>query len=276
MEHDLPDELINSTELGLTNGGDASQLHTSLGGAGGGQDAAAKHKQLSELLRAGLPPQQGCPTPNSTAAGASMGMMGAVNVPPGGPQGMGPQAQQQQQAGLMQQVGIVGGVAGLNRAAAMMGSQKGNTGPQQQQSLMGGQVMNGSPRMGYPGNAGMGSNGNLLAETLQQQGGQQMGPGGQVVMRSQQPGALNKVSAFYERRTSHYLFQFFLTIKHFSVSSLIYFNSASFMKDQNFFSLSQFCIKIQRTIQKGIIISQCYNSCHAYLGVAQCQIMPTY
>lgn len=195
LEHDLPDELISSPDLGLPNGGDVNQLHTSLGGLGGGiglggQDAAAKHKQLSELLRAGAPAQQGGPTSNSTAPGASMGMMGGIGVSPGGPQGM---PQGQQQPGLMQQVGMVGGVAALNRAAAMMGAQKGNTG--QQQGLMGGQVMNGSPRMGYPGSAGMGNNSNLLAETLQQQqGGQQMGPGGQAGMRPQQPGALNKVS----------------------------------------------------------------------------------
>lgn len=193
LEHDLPDELISSSDLGLTNGGNASQLHTSLGGIGGGQDAAAKHKQLSELLRAGAPAQQGGPPSNSTAAGASMGMMGGVGVSPGGPQGM-PSQGQQPQPGLMQQVGMVGGVAALNRAAAMMGAQKGNTG-QQQQGLMGGQVMNGSPRMGYPGSAGMGSNSNLLAEPLQQQqGGQQMGPGGQAGMRPQQSGSLNKVS----------------------------------------------------------------------------------
>lgn len=163
----------------------------------GGQDAAAKHKQLSELLRAGAPAQQGGPTSNSTAPGASMGMMGGVGVSPGGPQGMPPQGQQQQ-PGLMQQVGMVGGVAALNRAAAMMGAQKGTPG-QQQQGPMGVQVMNGSPRMGYPGSAGMGNSTNLLAETLQQQqqGGQQMGPGGQAGMRPQQPGALNKV------RTQH-------------------------------------------------------------------------
>uniref|UniRef100_A0A4X1W472 histone acetyltransferase n=1 Tax=Sus scrofa TaxID=9823 RepID=A0A4X1W472_PIG len=53
LEHDLPDELINSTELGLTNGGDISQLQTSLGIV---QDAASKHKQLSELLRSGSSP----------------------------------------------------------------------------------------------------------------------------------------------------------------------------------------------------------------------------
>ncbi|XP_029997672.1 histone acetyltransferase p300 isoform X5 [Sphaeramia orbicularis] len=199
LEHDLPDELISSSDLGLTNGGDASQLHTSLGGLGGGigigggQDAASKHKQLSELLRAGAPAQQGGPSPNNTGPGAAMGMLGGVNVSSSGPQGMPPQGQQQQ-PGLMQQVGMVGGVAALNRAAAMMGAQKGNAG-QQQQGLMGAQVMNGSPRMGYPGSAAMGNNSNLLAETLQQQpGGQQMGPGGQAGMRPQQPGALNKMN----------------------------------------------------------------------------------
>uniref|UniRef100_A0A3P8SWZ7 histone acetyltransferase n=1 Tax=Amphiprion percula TaxID=161767 RepID=A0A3P8SWZ7_AMPPE len=198
LEHDLPDELISSSDLGLTNGGDASQLHTSLGGVGGGigvgggQDAATKHKQLSELLRAGAPAQQGGPTSNSTPPAASVGMMGSVSVSTGGPQGMTPQGQQQ--PGLMQQVGMVGGVAAINRAAAMMGAQKGNTG-QQQQGLMGGQVVNGSPRMGYPGSAGMGNSSNLLAETLQQQqGGQQMGAGGQAGMRPQQPGALNKMN----------------------------------------------------------------------------------
>ena len=73
---------------------------------------------------------------------------------------------------------------------AMMGAQqKGNNGPQQQPGMMGGQVMNGSPRMGF-GNQGMGGGGNLLAETLQQQ--QVAGP--QAGMRGQQPGALNKVN----------------------------------------------------------------------------------
>uniref|UniRef100_A0A674BE05 histone acetyltransferase n=1 Tax=Salmo trutta TaxID=8032 RepID=A0A674BE05_SALTR len=192
LEHDLPDELINSSELGLVNGGDLSQLHTTLGGGmGGGQDAAAKHKQLSELLRAGaLPPlgQQGA----TNSPGASMGLLGSINASPG-PQSMGPQGQHPspQQASMMQQVGMVGG---LNRA--MMGAQKGN-GQQQgptPQGMMGGQVMNGSPRMGYQVNPGMGSNSNLLAETLQQQGGQQMGSGGQAGMRPQQPGALNKMN----------------------------------------------------------------------------------
>uniref|UniRef100_A0A674BF62 histone acetyltransferase n=1 Tax=Salmo trutta TaxID=8032 RepID=A0A674BF62_SALTR len=139
LEHDLPDELINSSELGLVNGGDLSQLHTTLGGGmGGGQDAAAKHKQLSELLRAGaLPPlgQQGA----TNSPGASMGLLGSINASPG-PQSMGPQGQHPspQQASMMQQVGMVGG---LNRA--MMGAQKGN-GQQQGPTPQAGQGLGGA------------------------------------------------------------------------------------------------------------------------------------
>lgn len=173
-----------------------------LGMAGaGGQDAAAKHKQLSELLRSGNPTsggqQQGGPGANQ--AGPGMGLLGNMKMSPGHP-GMGPQSQQQhmspQQSNLMQQQQMAGMVGGINRA--MMGAQKG-AGQQQQQGVgptpqqqgmgMGGQVMNGSPRMGYS-NQGMGSNSNLLAETLQQQ---QSGVAGQNALRAQQPGALNKV-----------------------------------------------------------------------------------
>uniref|UniRef100_A0A8C7D3K9 histone acetyltransferase n=1 Tax=Oncorhynchus kisutch TaxID=8019 RepID=A0A8C7D3K9_ONCKI len=191
LEHDLPDELINSSELGLVNGGDLSQLHTSLGGGmgpggGGGQDAVAKHKQLSELLRSGAPhasTQQGAV---GSTGGASMGHLGNMKVSPG-PQGMGQQqhlSSQQQASMMQQQVGMVGS---MNRG--MMGAQKGNG--QQQQSMMGGQVMNGSPRMGFL-NQGIGGNSNLLAETLQQQQ-QQQGAGGQAGLRVQQPGAMNKM-----------------------------------------------------------------------------------
>lgn len=154
-----------------------------------GQDAAAKHKQLSELLRSGAPPvaaqqQGGSPT------GTSVGLLGSIKASPG-PQSMPPQGQQHlspQQANLMQQQ-MAGMVGGMNRA--MLGPQKGSGQQQaaaQQQSMMGGQMMNGSPRMGYP-NPGMGSNSNLLAETLQQQA-----VGGQGGLRAQQPGALNKVN----------------------------------------------------------------------------------
>lgn len=167
------------------------------GGGGGGQDAVAKHKQLSELLRSGAPPtstQQGHQGAMGSPAGpTAMGQhLGNMKASPGqGPQQVMGQGQQhmapQQQANMMQQQNAAAGmVGGMNRA--MMGAQqKGNNG-QQQPGMMGGQVMNGSPRMGF-GNQGMGGNGNLLAETLQQQ----QGTGGQAGMRGQQPGALNKV-----------------------------------------------------------------------------------
>lgn len=199
LEHDLPDELISSSELAVANGGDLGQLHTSLVGGGaavsglGGvstpsQDAAAKHKQLSELLRSGAQQQQG-----GSPAGASMGLMGSMKASPG-PQNMVPQGQQHlspQQANLIQPQQMAGMVGGMNRT--MLVPQKGNGQQQpgaptsQQQGMIGGQMMNGTPRMGYP-SPGMSSNSNLLAETLQQQAA-----GGQGGLRAQQPGALNKV-----------------------------------------------------------------------------------
>lgn len=217
LECDLPDELISSNEPGLVNGGDLSQLHTTLGagpaglgpsggvgamglglGPGGGpgsQDAVAKHKQLSELLRSGPPTsaQQGHQGAMSSPGGPTpMGQhLANIKAPPGqGPPQMMGQGQQQhlspqQQANMMQQNAAAGMMGGMNRA--MLGTQqKGNNG-QQQPGMMGNQVMNGSPRMGF-GSQGMGGNTNLLAETLQQQV-----PGGQGGMRGQQSGPMNKV-----------------------------------------------------------------------------------
>ncbi|KAK7944349.1 hypothetical protein WMY93_000077 [Mugilogobius chulae] len=184
LEHDLPDELISSNEPSLVNGGDVNQLHTTLEEAqaawvlvvrgwrnGSGQDAVAKHKQLSELLRSGAPPppQQGHPM-------SSPGGPGAQQMMSQGQQHLSPQ----QQASLMQQQNA-GMMGGINRA--MMGAQqKPNSG--QQPGMMGNQV-NGSPRMGFV-NQAMGGNSNLLAETLQ-------GPASQAGMRGQQPGALSKM-----------------------------------------------------------------------------------
>ncbi|KAF4022996.1 hypothetical protein G4228_014633 [Cervus hanglu yarkandensis] len=204
LEHDLPDELINSTELGLTNGGDISQLQTSLGIV---QDAASKHKQLSELLRSGSSPN--------------------LNMGVGGPgQGMASQAQQNSPGlGLinsmvkspMAQAGLTSpnmgmGTSGPNQgptpsAAGMMSSPVNqpamgmNTGMNAAmnpgmltagngQGMMPNQVMNGSigagrgrPNMQYP-NPGMGNAGNLMTEPLQQ-GSPQMG--GQTGLRGPQP-----------------------------------------------------------------------------------------
>uniref|UniRef100_A0A8C0PBA2 histone acetyltransferase n=1 Tax=Canis lupus familiaris TaxID=9615 RepID=A0A8C0PBA2_CANLF len=204
LEHDLPDELINSTELGLTNGGDISQLQTSLGIV---QDAASKHKQLSELLRSGSSPN--------------------LNMGVGGPgQGMASQPQQNSPGlGLinsmvkspMAQAGLTSpnmgmGTSGPNQgptpsAAGMMNSPVNqpamgmNTGMNagmnpgmlnagNGQGMMPNQVMNGSigagrgrPNMQYP-NPGMGNAGSLMTEPLQQ-GSPQMG--GQTGLRGPQP-----------------------------------------------------------------------------------------
>lgn len=167
------------------------------GGVGGGQDAVAKHKQLSELLRSGAPAsgQQGHQgTMGSPGAPGAMGQhLTNMKASPGqGLQPMMGQSQQhlspQQQANMLQQQqnATAGMIVGMSRP--MMGAQqKGSNGQQQQQPGLIGSQMNGSPRMGF-GNQGMGGNGNMLAETLQQQGG--VGP---VGMRGQQPGAINKV-----------------------------------------------------------------------------------
>lgn len=200
---DLPDELISSSELSLANGGDLSQLHGNLGSGGGaiggvvssGQDAAAKHRQLSELLRHGTAStaqQQGA---MGSPGGASMGLFGSRKASPG-TQGMGLQGQQHlspQQATLMQQQQMAGMVGSMNRN--MLGPQKGNGQQQsggpvpQQQNMLGAQMLNGSPRIGHH-NPGMGSSSNLLAEALKQQ----QTVGGQGGLRAQQPGAINKVN----------------------------------------------------------------------------------
>ncbi|XP_028332003.1 histone acetyltransferase p300 isoform X2 [Gouania willdenowi] len=219
LEHDLPDELISSSEPGLVNGGDLNQLHTTLGvgsaglglgggnggaagiglglGPGGGQDAVAKHKQLSELLRSGATTsaQQGHQGAMGGSGGAAaMGHMANMKASPGqGPQQMIGQGQPphhlspQQQASMMQHQNAAAGMMGSMNRAMMGAQQKGNNG-QQQAAMIGNQVMNGSPRMGFA-NQGMAGNSNLLAETLQQQ----QGVGGQAGMRGQQPGAMNKM-----------------------------------------------------------------------------------
>nr|XP_048690961.1 histone acetyltransferase p300 isoform X8 [Caretta caretta] len=214
LEHDLPDELISSTDLGLTNGGDINQLQTSLGMA---QDAASKHKQLSELLRAGSSPNlnMGVGGPGQGMASQTqqnspgMGILNSMVKSPMAQAGLtspnmgmgtsgpnqGPSAQST--AGMMPAVnspvnqpgmGMNTGMnAGMNPSMLAAGNGQG---------MMQGQVMNGSigagrgrPNMPYP-NPGIGNAGNLLAETLQQ-GSPQMG--GQTGLRGPQPGAMNKM-----------------------------------------------------------------------------------
>ncbi|TRY77535.1 hypothetical protein DNTS_028247 [Danionella cerebrum] len=197
LEHDLPDELISSSELSLSNGGDLSHLHSSLGGVGraiggvasSGQDAAAKHKQLSELLRHGSAPAAQQQSPMASPAGASMGLFGNIKAS-SGTQVIGSQGQQHhspQQAALMQQQ--MGGMVGsMNRN--MLGLQKGN-GHQPAgglHNMLGAQMINGSARLGHQ-NAGLGNSSNLLAEALQQQPTM----GGQGGLRTQQPGAMKQM-----------------------------------------------------------------------------------
>ncbi|KAK1155343.1 myosin-9-like [Acipenser oxyrinchus oxyrinchus] len=121
LEHDLPDELISSTDLGLQNGSDLSQLHTSLGQAVP-LDAASKHKQLSELLRASNVSNLGPARRPNNNSGNSTAMGLLNNIKPG-----------------LSQQGMLGGMT-----SAMLAGQGGNGQQQQQQGMMGGQVMNGS------------------------------------------------------------------------------------------------------------------------------------
>lgn len=198
MEHDLPDELINSTELGLTNGGDISQLQTSLGMV---QDAASKHKQLSELLRSGSSPNlnMGVGGPGQGMASQAqqnspgLGLINSMVKSPIPNMGMGTSGPNQgptppSATGLMNSpvnqpaMGMNTGMnAGMNPGMLTAGNGQG---------MMPNQVMNGSigagrgrPNMQYP-NPGMGSAGNLVTEPLQQ-GSPQMG--GQAGLRGPQP-----------------------------------------------------------------------------------------
>lgn len=214
LEHDLPDELISSTELGLTNGGDINQLQTSLNMA---QDAASKHKQLSELLRAGSSPNlnMGVGGPGQSMASQpqqnnpGMGILNSMVKSPmaqaaltspnlgmgtSGPN-QGPSAQST--AGMMPAVNSPVNQPGMGMNAGInAGMNPGMLTAGNGQGMMQGQVMNGSigagrgrSNMPYP-NPGMGNAGNLLAETLQQ-GSPQMG--GQAGLRGPQPGAMSKV-----------------------------------------------------------------------------------
>uniref|UniRef100_A0A667YQK1 histone acetyltransferase n=1 Tax=Myripristis murdjan TaxID=586833 RepID=A0A667YQK1_9TELE len=207
LEKDLPDELISNGDLGLmgmSSGGGPG------GGGGGGPslnsmvpDAAAKHKQLSELLRPGsssilggglnsASPQHG------GMVGSQLGaVLGKSPLGQGSPNHPSPQAQKGGAA-----TGQGNGSTGMGFNQAML-----NSG--QSHGVMGqpGQVMNGAlgpagrgrpgPGMQYQGQAmqgaqvgtGPGVAGSVLAETLTQ-GGPQMGA--HNAMNAQQAGNMNK------------------------------------------------------------------------------------
>ncbi|XP_047220315.1 CREB-binding protein isoform X2 [Girardinichthys multiradiatus] len=228
LENDLPDDLLpNGGELsqlsGLPSNGGGTPGGGGPGGAGGGlgggtsvvPDAAAKHKQLSELLRAG-----------STSSITSMGLNSASPQPGGmGPQlgtplrksPLGQGSPNSHSSPQGQKPGTPTGVVGPNTSAmglsstgfnqAMINNSPGHAGllgqggqPQPGQVMNGGLVPSagrgrgaGVAGMQYqgptiPGSApGPAGSGSALVETLTQ-GGQQMG-----AHTTQQAGNMNKL-----------------------------------------------------------------------------------
>lgn len=165
-------------------GGGGSGLHTVV------PDAAAKHKQLSELLRSG--------TSSLSGGGIVTSQLGAVLGK--GTLGQTSTNHQSQKGGVA--AGQGNGSTGMCFNQTMLNSGQGH-------GVMGqaGQVMNGTlgpagrgrPGMQYQGQSmqasqGAGVGGSVLAETLAQ-GGTQLGT--HSVLNAQQAGNMNKVSLIY-------------------------------------------------------------------------------
>ncbi|KAG9483906.1 hypothetical protein GDO78_009691 [Eleutherodactylus coqui] len=203
LEQDLPDELISSNEFGASNGGDISQLHTSMGMV---PDAAAKHKQLSELLRGGNANMSMGLGQQTQQTSPGIGLLNNMVKCPVTQTGLTPPSlsiggngsNQGQPTQSLNPSSAAGMIPSLNNPINQprMGMNAGMMQAGNGQNLMQGQMMNGSlgtgrgrPGMPYP-NQAMGSSSNILAETLQQ-GGAQMA--GQPGMRSPQPSAMNKL-----------------------------------------------------------------------------------
>ncbi|XP_044047240.1 histone lysine acetyltransferase CREBBP isoform X6 [Siniperca chuatsi] len=238
LENDLPDELIpNGGDLNLMGGmpsnggatpgaGGPGGTPVGLGGSGGGPvvpDAAAKHKQLSELLRAGS-------TSSITGAGLNSGspQPGGMGPQLGTPLGKSPLGQgspNNHPSPQAQKAGTPTGVAGQNNNnntatmglnttgfnQAMINNSQGHVGLLAQGGQpQPGQVMNGGlgPEAGRGRGAGVagmqyqgptmqgaapgpGGAGSALAETLTQ-GGQQMGAHA-TLSAAQQAGNMNKM-----------------------------------------------------------------------------------
>lgn len=233
LENDLPDELIpNGGDLSLmggmpSNGGAApgaggpGGAPAGLGGGSGVPDAAAKHKQLSELLRAGS-------TSSITGTGLNSaspqpGSMGPQLGTPLGKSPLGQGSPNNHPSPQAQKAGTPTGVAGQNNnnnTAAMglnttgfnLNNSQGHAGLLAQGGQpQPGQVMNGAlgPEAGRGRGAGVtgmqyqgptmqgaapgpGGANSALAETLTQ-GGQQMGAH-TTLGAAQQAGNINKVS----------------------------------------------------------------------------------
>uniref|UniRef100_A0A673J024 histone acetyltransferase n=1 Tax=Sinocyclocheilus rhinocerous TaxID=307959 RepID=A0A673J024_9TELE len=190
LENDLPDELIPNGDLGMMS------MSSNGGATGTGShgpmvpDAAAKHKQLSELLRPGSSAGLNLASPQPGGIGPQLGGLGKSPLGQGSPS----------HPSQTQKPGGTPGMQGNNAGSAGMGLGTGFNQAMLNSGMMGqnaagqpGQVINGTlgsvgrgrgaPGMQYqaPGGAG-----NVLAETLTQ-GAQQMG------INTQQAGNINKV-----------------------------------------------------------------------------------
>lgn len=187
---------------------------SSNGGPGGGgpglnsivPDAAAKHKQLSELLRPGSSSILGGGPQQGGMVGSQLGaVLGKSPLGQGSTNHQSPQAQKGGAA-----AGQGNGSTGMGFNQAMLNSGQGH-------GVMGqaGQVMNGAlgpagrgrPGMQYqgqgmPGAQGPGVGGSVLAETLTQ-GGPQLGT--HNAMNAQQAGNMNKVRVKIPIKWSHKL-----------------------------------------------------------------------
>lgn len=218
LENDLPDELIPNGDLGLismSSNGDGV-----VGGRMGGTvpDAAAKHKQLSQLLQAG-PGLTG----NLSSVSPQPGMGGQLGALGKSPMGQGSPSHQTQppkpvgtptgQGNNSQGMGLN---AGFNQA--MLNNNNQAHGLMGQNMAQQGQMMNGvigpagrgrtAPGMQYQGQAMQGAPvgggagpGSVLAETLTQ-GATQMGAHNAI--NPQQAGNMNKAShIMFNYKTFH-------------------------------------------------------------------------
>ncbi|KAI5088896.1 CREB-binding protein isoform X3 [Silurus meridionalis] len=208
LESNLPDELIPSGpngDLGLM----AMPSNGSGGGATGMADAAAKHKQLSELLRAGSGTGLNSSSPGQgVGMGPQLGALGKSPLGQGSPSHASPTPKPA--GGAPPGSAGMGLNPGFNQAMLNNGMMAQSAAAQQQ-----GQVMNGTlgpggrgrgaPGMQYQGPASVGQQvaaagaapggaGSVLAETLTQ-GAQQMG------INPQQSSNMNKHAS--QRRFSN-------------------------------------------------------------------------
>ncbi|XP_073721148.1 histone lysine acetyltransferase CREBBP-like isoform X2 [Misgurnus anguillicaudatus] len=210
LENDLPDELIPNGDLGLMSmpsngdGGVVSRM------GGNVPDAAAKHKQLSQLLQAGNGPGLGG---NLSSVSPQPGMGGQLGALGKSPMGQGSPSHQTQppkpvgtptgQGNNSQGMGLNTGfnqalLNNNNQAHGLMGQNMAQQG-QMMNGVMGpagrgraapGMQFQGQTMQGAPLGAGTGQGGSVLAETLTQ-GTPQMGAHNAI--NAQQAGNMNKM-----------------------------------------------------------------------------------